>query len=646
MALLLSRDRSRRRAGRSVRGGRSGGNAGPARAPRRTGRSARGDRSARRVDRSARAGRPARISRLLLPLALLALASGATALPAQETPAGDTATVEPAALVGPGALGRSLDAALDDPALARAHVGISVRAAGSGEVLYERSGHRRFTTASTAKLLTAAAALERLGPGFRWATGLAACGPAEEGTLRGDLVITGAGDPTIGPGRLSAWADSLRAAGIRRIAGDVVADDRAFPPPIWGRGWMWDDLHLGWASGVDALQLADPALEVVLRPGRRLGDTVRLRVRDTLRAPDAVDRTPVDVRVRTGPRGSELRLRHLPGASPGGRGRIVGWMPADRDSLVLSLAPRHPTDRLLDALAGTFAASGPEVEGSFRRRGDDPSAAGPPRADRTPRPAPRTDGTAARGRDEAGGAPGPERNADRPPAGPCRAADGPAGRRIVSRSDSLGAVLAEMLGRSDNQAAESILRTLGLEEGRAGTAAEGSAVVSETLAGWGVPPGAVSLADGAGLSRYDQATPAALTRVLRATWLGPHRNVFLDALAAPGRAGTLHGRFRGVPARRTLRAKTGSLSSVRALAGYVEAADGRTLAFALMLGGYHVPGDVAEALRDRVVERLALYRAEAEDPAAEEPAEEEPGEEPEARQPGEEPDVRQTPEEP
>mgnify|MGYP006300894873 CR=1 FL=1 len=189
-------------------------------------------------------------------------------------------------------------------------------------------------------------------------------------------------------------------------------------------------------------------------------------------------------------------------------------------------------------------------------------------------------------------------------------ADGPPARSVVSRSDSLGAVLAHTLGRSDNQAAESILRTLGLEEGRSGAAAEGAAVAAETLADWGVDPDAVTLADGAGLSRYDQATPAALTRVLRAVWLGPDREVFLDALAAPDRSGTLHGRFRGVPARRTLRAKTGSLSSVRALAGYVEAADGQTLAFALMMDGYHVPGAVAEALRDRVVERLALYRAE------------------------------------
>lgn len=534
---------------------------------------------------------------LLLLLATLPAASLSTAA---SLTAQDTTDVEPPALRGPGALARSLDAALDDPALARAHVGMAVRSAETGELIYGRAAHRRFTTASTAKVVTAAVALERLGPGFRWTTRLAACGPVDrDGALDGDLVITGSGDPTVDRGRLTAWADTLRAAGIRRIEGDVVADDRAFPPPIWGRGWMWDDLHLGWASGVDALQLDEPAVEVVLRPGARVGDPVRAEVREAAGGGEASPRPPVDLRVRTGPAGSELRLRHRPGPAPGPAGRIVGWLPADRDSVRLSLAPAHPTGRLLDELAAVLAGDGPAVEGSFRRR---PEADAGEARSRPP------DAAGSRTGGRAGGERPPGEPAEGEAADPCPPGAAPPSWTASSRSDSLGAVLGPVLARSDNQAAEALLRTLGLVEGRAGTAREGAAVASETLAGWGVGPDAVTLADGAGLSRYDRATPAALTRVLRATWLGPHRDVLLDALAAPGRAGTLHGRFRGVPARASLRAKTGSLSEVRALAGFVEADDGQTLAFALMIDGYHVPGRVAEALRDRVVERLGLYR--------------------------------------
>ena len=513
--------------------------------------------------------------------ALLLLAALPLPLPAQDAAAPRDSGAPAPPIAGPEALARSLDAALDDPALTRAHVGMSVRSAETGEVLYARSDHRRFTTASTAKLVTAAVALERLGAGFRWATRIDACGAVDTaGLLGGDLVITGTGDPTIDRRRLAGWAGAVRAADIRRIAGDVVGDDRAFPPPVWGRGWMWDDLHLGWAAGVDALQLAEPAVEVFLLPDTAVGGPVRVvRGEPAGSSPGAADELPVGVEVRTAPAGTDLRLRYLPGEAPGAGGRVVGWLPADRDSLRLSLAPRQPAGRLLDELSRVFADSGLRVEGAFRRR----SEGGPETAGR--------DGESAAG------------------AGGCGEAERGPAWSTVSRSDSLGAVLAHMLGRSDNQAAESLLRTLGREEGRAGTPEQGAEVVGETLAGWGIPPEAVSVADGAGLSRYDQASPAALTRMLRAVWLGPHRATFLDALASPGRSGTLHGRFRGVPARRSLRAKTGSLASVRALAGYVEAADGQTLAFALMIDGYHVPGAVAEKLRDRVVERLALYRA-------------------------------------
>jgi D-alanyl-D-alanine carboxypeptidase/D-alanyl-D-alanine-endopeptidase (penicillin-binding protein 4) len=97
-------------------------------------------------------------------------------------------------------------------------------------------------------------------------------------------------------------------------------------------------------------------------------------------------------------------------------------------------------------------------------------------------------------------------------------------------------------------------------------------------------------------------------RLLRAMWRRPDFDVFRSALPAPREQGTLHGRFEGVPARGAVRAKTGSLDSVRGLAGYVTAGDGETLVFALLLNGYSVPGDAAEELRDLLAEQLALYR--------------------------------------
>jgi len=451
-------------------------------------------------------------------------------------------------------LARRLDALLDDPALARAHVGLDVAVAETGERLYARSAEKRFTTASTTKLVVSAVALDRLGAGYRWETRALAARRPRGGVLAGDLWLVGGGDPSLDEGDLRALAGRLRARGVRRIRGDVVGDDRRFEPPRWGRGWMWDDLAGGWASGVSGLELHPGRVRAFLRPGARAGGPA------TLELEDPGPTLPLDLRVRTGAPGSEPRLRFLPGPGPVPETAVLaGWIPADADSVPLYLATDHPTTYLLARVASVLADSGIRVDGQFRRV-------------RPGEPVPN------------------DAWAD------------------TLRSDSLGAVLREMLHPSDNAMAESLLRTLGAEEGRSGSDVEGLRVERETLSEWGVDPDAYELTDGSGMSRYDEITPAALVRVLRTLWRRPDFHVFDEALPAPGESGTLRGRFGGVPAAEAVRAKTGSLASVRGLAGYVTAGDGETLVFALLLNGYSVPGDVADALRDLLVEQLSLYR--------------------------------------
>lgn len=459
-------------------------------------------------------------------------------------------------------LARRLERLLADPALQRAHVGLKVAVAETGEVLFERAAEKRFTPASTVKLVTGAVALDRLGADFRWRTRLAGGGPVEDGTLEGDLWVVGGGDPGIGRSELESWASALRDAGVRRIEGDVVADGRSLARPLWGRGWMWDELHLGWATGVTALQLDEAGVQAWLLPGSEPGDPVSARVREP-----AVD-LPLEVAVRTGPPGSRPRLvRRSDDAAPGS-GRIEGWIPADADSLPLWMAPVHPTGELVERFGRVLRDAEIRVGGRLRRAREieEPPAVG-----------------------------GPEDDGEFP------------ATALVFRSDSLGGVLGDMLAPSDNQTAEILLRTLGREEGREGTPRAGLEVLGEVVSGWGVAPDALALADGSGLSRYDELTPAALVRVLRRVWRSPQHEVFLSALAAPGEDGTLESRLLDTAARERLRAKTGSLAAVRGLAGYVEAGDGTTLIFALLVNGYGVPGRVAEGVRDLLVEQLSLH---------------------------------------
>ncbi len=449
-------------------------------------------------------------------------------------------------------LGSRLDDLLARPTFRRAHVGLIVQAAGSGEILYERTAEKRFTPGSTVKLATAVVGLQVLGPSYRWTTRVVAVGPVADGRLEGNLWLIGSGDPSLTRDELRGIIPMLRLHGIREIDGDVVGDDRAFEEAPWGRGWMWDELHIGFAGGVSGLQLSPGRVPATLVAGAAVGAPVRLRYMEPGPA------LPILVDVRTGPTGSKVELQVLP--LPGGsERRIVGRLPRGR-SFQLSLAPAHPTLYVLSYFGAVLADSGVTVGGQLRRAEPD---------ERTP----------ARG-------------------------------SLLGeiRSDSLGLILREFLKPSDNQIAESILRTVGREGAGEGSAEAGLEVEARLLSRWGVRPEAAILADGSGLSRYNQLTPAALNRILSAMWTHPSREIFLDALPIAGVDGTLQWRMRGTAAENNARAKTGSLEAVRALSGYVDSRDGETLIFTFLANHYDAADSAARAIEDLVVEQLALFR--------------------------------------
>jgi D-alanyl-D-alanine carboxypeptidase/D-alanyl-D-alanine-endopeptidase (penicillin-binding protein 4) len=449
-------------------------------------------------------------------------------------------------------LATRLDRIVADPALIRAHVGLSVQVAETGEVLYENEAEKRFVPASNTKIVTAAVALDALPPGFRWTTRIVADGPIRDGTLQGNLWIVGGGDPVLSRSDVDGWTAILRKAGIKKIDGDVIGDDRVFEDGQWGDGWMWNDVFGGWATGISGLQLHPNTVRAFLVPGPELGDEARMELRGD--GPDL----PIENRVRTGAPGSEVRLHFLP-PPEGGDVRLEGWVPLGPDTVPLYLATPHPTLYMLDYLGDVLQRDGIEVSGEARRAA-----------------------------------------ANERPSGPTWSTE--------LHSESLSTVVAKMLKPSDNQIAETVLRTIGREAGDGGSVESGLEVVQNTLAAWGIEPGAVSLADGSGLSRYNEVTPNAMVRLLRAMWRHPEFGDFEAAMPVAGVDGTLKRRLLGTPGESNVKAKTGSLSSVRALSGYLRDGAGETLVFSLLLNGYDAPGDVAVALEDLLIEQLVLYR--------------------------------------
>ena len=184
------------------------------------------------------------------------------------------------------ALRAAIDSMADAPEFHNAFWGILVVDPERGDTLYSRNAGKLFLPASNMKVVTSSVALEQLGPDFTYRTTLVARGPLRDSTLRGDLVVVGRGDPSISDHMwvdamipLRALADSLASRGVKRIAGRLVAAGNAFPGPVLGYGWSWEDLESSYSAGVDELLFNEGFSEIRVHGGEHPGDPVRIETR-------------------------------------------------------------------------------------------------------------------------------------------------------------------------------------------------------------------------------------------------------------------------------------------------------------------------------------------------------------------------------
>lgn len=176
---------------------------------------------------------------------------------------------------------------------------------------------------------------------------------------------------------------------------------------------------------------------------------------------------------------------------------------------------------------------------------------------------------------------------------------------LVVSSRPLREILPALMKPSQNQIAEVLLRTLGLERGGVGTADSGRRVVERQLEAWGAPAGGYVIRDGSGLSRYDYLSPETITRVLDAMRRSPNATLYYDALPIAGVDGTIRTRMRGTPAENNVHAKTGSVANARSLSGYVRTAGGRTLIFSMLANNWTVPANSVTRAMDVIAAQLA-----------------------------------------
>jgi serine-type D-Ala-D-Ala carboxypeptidase/endopeptidase (penicillin-binding protein 4) len=449
------------------------------------------------------------------------------------------------------------------PAAKTAFWGIDVVDLGTGKTLYALNADHFFVPASNTKLFTTALALSRLGPSFTFQTRvLADAAPDAEGQVAG-LRLVGGGDPNLSgralPYRMGApkgdplgaiedLAAQLAARGVKHVAGDIVGDDTWYAWQPYAVGWGIDDPESDDGPPISALTVNDNVFSLTVRPGQRAGDSAVLSL-----AP-AIEFFRIDNRVLTTAAGGERRVRYsrLPGSYDL---HLWGEMPVRVKEVELLMAVEDPARYAAMALRAALEERGIAVEGEAVSRH----------------------------------------------AWPGEPVETPDGVELARR---VSAPFVEDLRVTDkvsqNLHAELALRAVAKARQGVGSFEAGRAEMKTFLGEVGIAPESYNFSDGSGLARLNLVTPAAVLKLLRFMHGGPQREDWVSLLPVGGKDGTLSNRFGDSPGAGRVFAKTGSLSHVSALSGYIHRADGRWAAFSILVNNYNAPAAEVRGVMDRI----------------------------------------------
>lgn len=450
-----------------------------------------------------------------------------------------------------------LQGILRSPELKHAFAGVHVRLLGDGRTLYSHNAGKLFNPASNMKLLTTAAALWHLGPSYRFKTVAVRDDAMAGGVVQGNLYVRGHGDPMLTTEELFGFVNEIALHGIQKVTGDLIIDDTFFDAKTEGPGWEQEIGDHAYAAPVGPLSANFGTFTARVRPGSRIGELAEI-----VTFPE-VPSIEIVVGVQT--RGPQTRTRLWVGTT------------------------RQPDDGVRVTVRGSIAAD--DYEGVvIRRRVNDPS---------------RYTGEMLYRMLEMRGVRfgGKVKKGTLPRQGAVHVA--------TRWSEPLADVISTLNKYSNNVMAEQILKTLGAELYEPpGTWESGSRAVRDFLKEIGIPGDTYVLANGSGLNDVNRVTPVLITHLLDAMYrrfeVGPE---FVASLAVAGSSGTITGRFTDSPAASRLRAKTGSLTGVSALSGYVITRSNDVLAFSVMMNDYSGRARAMWRIQDRIGIALARFQS-------------------------------------
>jgi D-alanyl-D-alanine carboxypeptidase/D-alanyl-D-alanine-endopeptidase (penicillin-binding protein 4) len=460
---------------------------------------------------------------------------------------------------------------IGQPKFAAAMWGAKIVSLDTGVTVYEHDPQKLFSPASNSKLYTVALALDRLGADYRIKTSIyAEAKPSRSGTIKGDLIVYGRGDPTINARlnsgdiyqALEPLVRALTNAGVKRINGDLVGDESFFHGPPFGSGWAWDDLEHYYGAEVSALTINDNTLQAVVKPGARLRAPCQLALLP------ATGWLTFSNRTETVENGVTRKIQFY---HPLGQNVIyvTGQMPIDDAGSTNEATVHNPAGLFASFLKEALARRGIKSRGKARTMNW---------LDRQVQPL--DYGSLV----EVGSVESlPLRDIAREVEKPSQ----------NLYTDLLLAHVGEKFRGADSRADETS-EDLGIRE------------LNKFLAEVGIKRGEVIFEEGSGLSRDNLTAPNATVSLLQYMNRHKYAQVYLDALPIAGVDGTLKNRMKSTPAAGNARAKTGTLRWANSISGYVTTAAGEHLVFSLMINRYYEVRPVRGDL-DTVVVLLAGF---------------------------------------
>ncbi|MCL6098971.1 MAG: D-alanyl-D-alanine carboxypeptidase/D-alanyl-D-alanine-endopeptidase [Bacteroidetes bacterium] len=399
--------------------------------------------------------------------------------------------------------------------------------------------------ASNQKILTTSATYLFLGSDYNFETKIVHTGTIADSVLCGDLYFIGGLDPAFTTHNLDSLVREIKKFGIKEINGNVYGDVSAMDSLFWGEGWMWDDDPYSFAAYMTPLNINKNSVAVVVSPSQPGG----IANVETLSNTNSVVIKNSAVTTDTGKTKLKVTRDWLNRKNTIFVSGTISRL-SEPDTIALNVF--NPTFYFLQLAEESFKRNGVELDG-------------------------KVDTLTLRDSAEV----------------------------IASSKHSIESVINYTNKNSYNLGAEMLLRALALKYyGKPASAKNGIKLLDSLITLSGLDPKKYSLVDGSGLSFYNLVSTQLIMNVLKYLYLNQpeiYKKIY-DSFPVSGTDGSLKNRMKNFPIRGQVHAKTGTISGVSCLSGYIQTRKNHTLAFSVMIQNYTGNSSAARKFQDKICE--------------------------------------------